>query len=247
MESNPTDQTQESFILLPPNSNFIYQTQKGRPVAVYHIDRTLDSLTHTDSAIHFDRVGKDNDSTALFDKEVNRRTRLFNLVHPVNAAYRKDEIPGSYYMTASSSNVRPSPGNWALETPPRSTLGLGGGKFEFYWSAGSTESSSPLFNWDDTTARPLFTATSKPVLSLGRGGGCVLWHSFGKEIAREEKEALTLEEGSAATTGNNNVPCYKMTITLQNREWVDTLVALWVLRLWHDIAEDSGFKRRGQY
>lgn len=146
----------------------------------------------------------------------NGGRELFYLVHPKNSQYRKDLPP--YYLTAISNGAI---GNIVLQTSK--TL-LQNREFKALVSVGKTASEAPLF--ETKAQRVLFIAKSKWV-----NGGCKWTNADGEEVAVEDHKSQ----------------CPRLTVTAPlPRSERDALVALWVLRLWHDAAESRQVKKQGK-
>ncbi|KAJ2906000.1 hypothetical protein MKZ38_003483 [Zalerion maritima] len=197
----------------------------GRPAAVSYFD-TRKSFTAV----------KDGPLAAPVDdqgqKQRKKRRRLFNLVHPLNAKHRTDKP--AYFATANSLDL---PGNVRLEVSRKSVV-LRRTEFRALLSPNRTASSTELF--DEEKARELFCRTKSKI-----AGGAFTWTrgSDGKEVAREENgNGNGNGHGKGCGKGRNSKSLAVSAPVA--RETRDTLVALWVLRLWHGIAEDGNFTRK---
>lgn len=138
---------------------------------------------------------------------------LFYLAHPAHAQYRTD-IP-AYYITSVSSKTL---GNIRFEmTKSR----LQKTEFSALLSAKKTASDRPLF--DEGIEELLFSA--KPKWSGSRYRWLV---AGGTEVAFED--------------GKGERQKLVVTVPMQ-RDKRDVLVALWILRLWHDTAESRQARR----
>jgi hypothetical protein len=196
---------------------------------VYHLSRNMDTLTHKDTSIYFECIeyneapGRKNEEVESIESaaaDQKKRQRLYCLVHPLNAKYRTD-IP-AYYMTSHSADL---PGNVRLESSKKHPL-LRKKEFKALLSVSKTATSPELF--DDEKAQHLLFEVKPRML----GGGFMWTDSDGKEVAREDGKSGG--ERSLAVAAP------------MSREKRDALVALWVLRLWHDIAKERHFTREGE-
>ncbi|KAF5857017.1 hypothetical protein ETB97_006408 [Aspergillus alliaceus] len=138
---------------------------------------------------------------------------LFFLAHPAHAQYRTD-IP-AYYITSVSSKTL---GNIRFEMTKSRLQKI---EFRALLSAKKTACDKPLF--DEGIEEPLFSA--KPKWSGSRYRWLV---AGGNEVAFED--------------GKGERQKLVVTVPLQ-RDKRDALVALWILRLWHDTAESRLARR----
>lgn len=145
---------------------------------------------------------------------------VFYLVHPMNAQYR-DDIPARYYITSAEPEMV---GNIRLET---SKALFQRTAFKAMLSAKRTASDTPLFD-EGTQQRLLFEIRPR----WKAGGNRYRWcDSNGGEVALEDREG---ERYTLAVTAP------------MPKELRDALVATWVLKLWHDMAESKQAKREGE-
>ncbi|KAK4460488.1 hypothetical protein QBC42DRAFT_272288 [Cladorrhinum samala] len=244
-------------VLVLSGDSIHYASPDSKTGPIYRLSKSIDSLTHKDSSIRFFSCrqvkgeGEDEEEEgeakvearpADGDDDPRLRRRIFNLVHPVNAQYRRDDIAAEYYMTSASVSSSCS----------SSSLGAGNIKFQIsksffgkvveikaILSAGRNETSSPLFDDDNDDAGPLekdvlFVAKQK--LTIGGKGGFVWIDAKGKEVAREEGNRRLVLTGGRSSLKSD-----------AEEEWmVHALVAVWVLRLWWEVAESSKFKREAE-
>jgi hypothetical protein len=141
---------------------------------------------------------------------------LYYLVHPRNAHYR-DDLPG-YYITA------PAPGTLGNVQFDISKTVLQ--KAEFKALLNDDKSAADVLLFNRNTQRLLFDIKPK-----WKGGHYQWMNADGQKIAYE--------------SGKGDE--YKLVIQVALQQQMrDVLVALWILRLWHDIAESRGAKRQGE-
>lgn len=219
MSSNP-----KSYDLTSPYSLVLsgqsILAEAPSQIPLYQINHNITSIPRTESTVIFERA--EHDST---EKEIEsnsdkpRNQRLFYLAHPVNAEYRTD-IPARYYLTSASPEMM---GNVRFET---SKSRFQRTEFRVILSPKRTASNAPLF--DKETEQVLFGIRSK--WNAGRGG--YRWtDADGRQVAYEDRKDDS----------------YKLVvIEAISEEMRDALVALWILRLWHNIAESKHAKREGQ-
>lgn len=208
---------------------------------LYKLSRQVTSLpkpgANKSSSVIFERVEY---TTTSADKKVDnakedihthakagsqsqsQHKHLFYLVHPADAQYRP-EIPG-YYITCLSADPQKAQGNMQFET---SKTVLHGTEFRALLSPGRTWADKPLFDTHSQT--PLFIARREGLM-----GSQYTW-----------REPLGTELGHDFC---KNGESHGLVITSpMDQEGRDALVALWVLRVWHDVAESPKAKRDGQY
>jgi hypothetical protein len=144
----------------------------------------------------------------------SQKQQLFYLAHPTNAQYRTD-IPAKYYVT---SVVPEMVGNIRLEV---SKARFQKASFKAILSPKKTAADELLF--DEGAQHLLFD-----IQPNWKGSDCYKWTNFtAKQVAIEEKEDDR----------------YKLSVTSMSQELRDALVATWLLRLWHDMAESRQAKR----
>ncbi|KAK0652773.1 hypothetical protein B0T16DRAFT_406784 [Cercophora newfieldiana] len=206
------------------------ETSPSTPL--YHLSKSLASLTHKDSSLYFSRIIVNDTKTSTPDSENQQpqQTPLYSLVHPKNAHYRTD-IPAPYFMTNNSpvpalGNIKFVP-SFTPSLTKKFILPFHKPTFTAFLSPSSTSSSSPLFPESDASLEVLFTA--KP----SRGGRVWEWlDASGKEVvAREE-----------AGDKKQQLPPRLVVEGEASLEMRDALVALWVLRLWWSVAEEKDFQ-----
>ncbi|KAM0250822.1 hypothetical protein ACHAP5_002039 [Fusarium lateritium] len=144
-----------------------------------------------------------------------RRTHdLYYLVHPRNAHYR-DDLPG-YYVTAAAPGTL---GNVQFDVS-KTVLQ----KAEFKALLNTDKSAADILLFNHETQQMLFEIKPK-----WKGGHYQWMDANGQKIAYESGK------------GDD----HKLVIQVQlQRQTRDVLVALWILRIWHDIAESRGAKRQ---
>ena len=226
---------------------------------LYRISKELTDITHTDTSIHFERavyIKEEEDESikkeeSIEDEEsvVDEPTlagwdRLYNLVHPLNADHR-DDIPAKWYMTRASSSLPTTTGKGTgkgkgkgkAKKADNDTVGnilfqtaksfvMRRTEWTSLCSSGTSDLSSPLFAEDKSTYGYCFK-------TIRSGPGFYWQNESGKPVAREPVVRNLEDEKPTLTVAEPMSP---------NRR--DALVALWVLRLWFDIAEDPRFKRQ---
>ncbi|KAM0337490.1 hypothetical protein ACHAPQ_003061 [Fusarium lateritium] len=144
-----------------------------------------------------------------------RRTHdLYYLVHPRNANYR-DDLPG-YYITATAPGTL---GNVQFDI---SKTVLQKAEFKALLNADKSAADVLLFNHE--TQQMLFDIKPK-----WKGGHYQWMDADGQKIAYESGK------------GDDQKLVIQVQLQQQTR---DVLVALWILRIWHDIAESRGAKRQ---
>lgn len=186
---------------------------------LYELSRPIHPLPKQQISIQFRRAGPAaSEKTQEYPPQPPEGQRqLFYLVHPQHADYR-DDIQASYYLTSVASDMM---GNIYLTTPTamfqrKSLIAI--------VCKGRNTHDKPLF--DDDNEEVLFT--SKP----GVIGDQWRWMDRGgQEIAREE---LSDNENKLVVT--TSMDCVTR----------DALVALWVLKMWRDVAESPQAKRRSK-
>lgn len=211
---------------------------------LYKLSRQVTSLpkpgANNSSSVTFERV--EYNTTRSADKKVDnpkedtpahtepesqsqsqsQHKHLFYLVHPADAQYRP-EVPG-YYITRLDADAHKTQGNMQFET--RGTV-LHGTEFRALVSPGRTWAHKPLFSLRGKI--PLFIARREGLkasqYTWREPGGKELGHDFCKN---GESHGLVITSP-------------------MDQEGRDALVALWVLRVWHDVAESPKAKRDGQY
>ncbi|KAK1833314.1 hypothetical protein QBC39DRAFT_49286 [Podospora conica] len=201
-------------------------TEADPTTPLYHLSLSLASLTHRVSSIQFSRVvvqvgGGDTHN----DPPKTTTTKLYNLVHPANAAHRTD-IPAAWFTTTSDNNSE-GLGNVQLLPPRRKHLPFAKPTFSALLHASATSSTSPLFPPDGGGLEPLFTARQ-----TWAGRAWVWLDAGGKEVLAREEAPDGKQPRLVVTTTPEGMA----------RGVEDALVALWVLRLWWGVAEEKGFR-----
>ncbi|KAK5939838.1 hypothetical protein PMZ80_008220 [Knufia obscura] len=193
--------------------------QMNQNVTIFSIPRNGSS-----SSVIFERVEHDTSDDKLEVESTNTSTpspeqrnhHLCYLVHPTTARYRPDLDNPAYYITSMSSEML---GNIHFE-PTKSSFPGSKTSFKALLSAQKSATDKPLF---DQAPQSLFTVKPK-----WKGGRYMWTDTNGTQVA--------FEDGSAKAR--------KLVITLpMQRHMRDSLVALWVLRIWHDVAESRQAKR----
>lgn len=189
--------------------------------SLYQINRDITSISQTGSTVTFERVENDAAETDIEDISPSkpRKRHLFYLAHPANARYRTD-IPAQYYITSASPEMV---GNIRFETSkPRFQRT----EFKAMLSAKKTALAAPLF--DEEAQQLLFSI--RPRWKAGSGG--YRWtDSDGRQVAFE---------------GRRDDTCKLSITSVMPMEMRDALVALWLLKVWHDSAESKQAKREGE-
>lgn len=187
---------------------------KGSSTPLYQLSQSVTCIPQKHSSVRFERV---EETPTFKGRPFPPQTQhLFYVAHPENARYRKD-IP-DYYITSVSAEI--SMGNMRLET---SKSPLQKTEFAGMLSPKKTAYHKPLF--DESIEQTLFTA--KPKWSGGRYK--YRWtDAGGKQVAIEDGPE---EQFRLVVTGR------------LERQRRDALVALWVLRVWHETAESRQAKR----
>ncbi|KAF4978621.1 hypothetical protein FZEAL_5024 [Fusarium zealandicum] len=181
---------------------------------LYQLSREITPNSQKGASIHFDRVGYGEPEEPERISSVKQQTKhLFYLVHPANAQYRTD-VP-AYYITSASSETL---GNIHFDI---SKSVIQKTEFKAILSVGRTSGHDVLF--DKEAPETLFDVKPK-----WKGGQYQWIDSQGQKVAHEEGK------------GDER----KLVISSPlKREVGDALVALWALRLWHDMAESRSAKR----
>ncbi|KAK5652346.1 hypothetical protein OQA88_10538 [Cercophora sp. LCS_1] len=215
---------------------------------LYHISKSLDTLTHKISSIQFSRVideSKLQDDASFISsttpdlKDEPQHLKIYNLVHPANAYHRTD-IHAAFYMTNNCPSSDSVLGNMKLvpSSSPSSKkkyIPFHKPTFTALLNPASTSASSPLFPPSTPESQPatepqvLFTA--KP----SRGGRVWEW------VDSKGKQVIAREEGGDGKQHQHP----RLVIMAGNdmmQETQDALVALWVLRLWWAVAEEKEFQ-----
>lgn len=219
----PSKDILEPVVLFLSGQSVVAEAAPSAPL--YQLNSDIRSISNKDSSVAFERVEHDVGELGIKAEGVSagtpRKRHLFYLAHPVNAQYRTD-IPAGYYITSA---VPEMVGNIRLET---SETRFQRTSFRAMLSAKKTASDKPLFN-EGTEQVLLFDI--HPNWKVGRN--CYTWSdSNGRLVAVEEKEDDT----------------YKLSITRTiPQDWRDSLVATWLLRLWHDTAESKQAKRECEW
>ena len=191
---------------------------------LYHLSRSVTALKQEPSSIQLDRVDQvPPEKATSSDKLESRNTHLFYLVHPINARYRTDKP--AYYGT---SNPATTASNFVLQ-PARSMNPLHTPEFTVSVSPGRTAESDVSFD-NAKDQQPLFTVKKK------WSGGHYVWRSSsGSEIAIEE----SVKDGQGTR---------KLVVSESlDYQVLQTLVAAWCLRCWHDVAESKEARRDGTF
>lgn len=213
----PSKDALDPAVLVLAGQSIISETAASTPL--YQIDRGVTSTPPADSTVRFERVEHglpDNDQSKSPDSSQKQKQHLFYLVHPVGAQYRTD-LPAHYYITSALPGMI---GNIRFET---SKARLQKTEFRAFLSPKRSARDQPLFDNDKTRQQLLFNATPK-----WKGCESYTWaDAGGRKVAYEDG-------------GGQHKLVITMPISMELR---DALVALWILRLWHDTAETSQAKR----
>ncbi|CAG8411044.1 unnamed protein product [Penicillium salamii] len=210
--------TLEPTVLFLSGHSVLDEAATSTPL--YQVNCDITSISNKDSSLVFERVDHKVPELELEDVDVtagtSRKRPIFYLAHPMNAQYRTD-IPARYYITAALPEMV---GNIRLDTSGTRFHKV---SFKAMLSSGKTASHQPLF--DEVTQQLLFDI--QPQWKLGRS--CYKWSDcVGKQLAVEEHMG----------------DIYKLSITTHLEQSLrDALVAVWLLRLWHDTAESKQAKK----
>ena len=184
-------------------------------IELYRLSREVTTAARKHTSIIFERI--EHIERAEPDSTSSPRLQaqeLFYLVHPINAQWREDSP--DYYITSASPDMV---GN--IQFDISKTL-LQKAEFKAMLNAKRSAADTPLF--DLKSQQLLFDVKPKWT------GGQYQWiDSEGRKVAYEmrgkgEERKLTLQ------------------VPLQ-QHMKDALVALWALRIWHDVAESKTAKR----
>lgn len=209
---------------------------------LYKLSRPVTSLPkpgpNSSSSVTFERVEYNNttpeakstgihkdDSQSKSEPEQEPENKhLFYLVHPRDAQYRRDTP--AYYITCLSASASPDKMQGNLQFETRGTV-LHGTEFQALLSRGRTWEHKPLF--DIRGKVPLFVARREGLM-----GGQYTWReNLGREVGHE-----------GARNGDSRVLVITSAMEQEKR---DALVALWVLRIWYEVAESPKAKREGWF
>lgn len=198
----------------------VYQkNDDGSLTPLYELSRPIHPLPKQQTSVKFGRAGPTaSDKTQKDDPQrPDSQRQLFYLVHPQNADYR-DDIEAAYYLTSVASDML---GNMYLTTHKAM---LQRRSLTAMVCKGRNAHDKPLLHKDNEEV--LFT--SKP----GLVGNQWRWmDSRGQDVAREESNG---DERKLAITA------------LLDRRTRDALAALWLLKVWQDVAETRQAKRQGK-
>lgn len=196
------------------------RTETTTSAPLYQINQSVTSTSQKVSTVRFERVEHDvlpvkSGGTTLTEP---RNQHLFYLVHPVGAQYRTD-LPAHYYVTSVSPEMV---GNICFEI---SSARFQEAEFKALLSLKKNAQDKPLFENDERAQQLLFSA--KPKWRISRH---YIWtDSDGRQVAVEDGD------------GDQ----HKLIVTTSMwKELRDALVAMWILRLWHDRAESRQAKRK---
>lgn len=193
-------------------------TTKDAPsTSLYRLTRELTFAAPKHTTITFQRL--ENSECGDSDSTSSSRLQtqdLFYLVHPTNAHWRED-FP-EYYMTSVSPNTI---GNVQFDISKRL---LQKADFKAVLNSDKSAADTPLF--DRESQQMLFDIKPK-----WKGEQYQWIDADGRKIAYEP--------------GKSNEQTLVLMAPLQEHV-KDALVALWVLRLWHDVAESKTARREGK-
>ncbi|KAF5022459.1 hypothetical protein F66182_5495 [Fusarium sp. NRRL 66182] len=226
----PTAMDSDSTVqILPPSlgdalrpttllfSGQLITSEDAPSTPLYQISRELTCKVQKGTSIIFERVELGESGESDITLGKQRRAQdLFYLVHPANAQYRSDLPP--YYITAASPGTL---GNIQLGFSEKLLQKTG---FEAMLNADKSAAHVLLF--DSETQQTLFEIKPK-----WKGGNYQWMSSDGQKIAYESGK------------GDEHKLVIQIPLQQQIR---DAMVALWILRLWHDIAESRSAKRQGK-
>ncbi|KAK7409255.1 hypothetical protein QQX98_008565 [Neonectria punicea] len=212
--SRPFDGVLEPVTLVLTGQSIAAERNPSMPL--YQLSRDVTALSSKPSSAKFERVEYEDEDLvkAGSTASLDQQCRhLFYLTHPLGAQYRTD-VP-AYYMTSASPLM---PGNVFFQV---SKALLQKPEFKAILSPGKTSADSDLF--DPGTQKALFHIKPK-----WKGGQYQWIDSDGRKVAYESSKSNE----------------HKLVILEpMNRVTRDLLVALWALRLWHDVAESRTAKR----
>ncbi|KAF4967440.1 hypothetical protein FSARC_5013 [Fusarium sarcochroum] len=191
-------------------SGQIVTSEDDPSTPLYQLSREIACTIQRNLSIIFEQVKfiEPSESESSSSRKRKRRSQdLFYLVHPAHAKYRND-LP-AYYITAASPRTL---GNIQFDI---SKTVLQKPEFKAMLNADKSAADVLLFNHE--TQQTLFEIKPK-----WKGGHYQWIDADGQKIAYE--------------SGKGDE--YKLVIQVPLQQQVkDAMVALWVLRLWHDLAE----------
>ena len=164
----------------------------------------------------FERVEYDGPGEAESMASIKQQNRHLFYLVHPANAQYRTDLP-AYYITSASPDMI---GNIKLQASKSLLQKV---EFKAFLSAGKTSSSDQLFN--DDSQETLFEVKPK-----WKGGQYQWIDSAGKKIAHEEGKVEHKLVISAPIT----------------QQTQDALVALWVLKIWHDTLETRAAKREGK-
>jgi hypothetical protein len=186
-------------------------------IPLYSLSHSIFAIPQATSSIQFERVEGAFSQARSSVSVKEGGEQLFYMVHPENAQYRMD-TPG-YYLTSVSAEMM---GNIILD---KTESKLQKSEFKALLSPGTNCKNNPLFS--EHASQVLFTAKAS-----WKSGRYKWTDSLGQEVASEDTKELK----------------YGLDIKLSlERHMRDALVALWILRLWHDVAESREAKTAGGF
>lgn len=185
---------------------------------LYEMNRTVTRIPQEGSSVIFERVVPVVPEKPGY-KTPQCRNHLYFLVHPAHAQYRSD-LPSQYYITSASPD---SLGNIRLET---SKSVFQKTEFTALLSVKRRMHHVPLFD-DVESERVLFSMKPK----WTGGGRYKFMDADGREVACEDGDG---DERKLVVTAS------------MERAMRDALVAVWILKVWHDTMESKEAKREGK-
>ncbi|KAF7556146.1 hypothetical protein G7Z17_g1643 [Cylindrodendrum hubeiense] len=212
-DDGPSSNALEPTVLVLAGQSIHAETATSAPL--YQMSRSVISPTpkQDGTSVTFERIEHSVPEKVEGTASAKPRTQLLFYLAHPVNAEYRKDTP-AYFITAASPQMV---GNIVFET---SKSVIQKTEFKALLSANRTASDKPLF---DEKAEPLFNIKPK-------------WKGGGHKWTGPDGTQVALEEGKGAE--------HKLAITApMEREMRDALVAMWVLRLWHDTAETRQAKR----
>ncbi|KAM6509906.1 hypothetical protein FALCPG4_017542 [Fusarium falciforme] len=182
-------------------------------IPLYQLNKEVTSTSHKGSTIMFERVEYDGPGEAESMTSIKQRNQHLFYLVHPINAQYRTDLP-AYYITSASPDMV---GNVQLQASKSLLQKV---EFKAILSAGKTSSSDRLFDQD--SQKTLFEVKSK-----WKGGQYQWVDSGGRKIAHEEGKGQ-----------------HKLVISVPiPQQTKDALVALWVLKIWHDTLETRAAKR----
>ncbi|KAK7427596.1 hypothetical protein QQZ08_005871 [Neonectria magnoliae] len=183
---------------------------------LYQMSRSVTTLSLESRSVVLEKIENGLPGNAQGDARTTQRKQPIFYLAHPLHAQYRTGTP-SYYITSTSPEMV---GNVRLEISKPLLQKPG---FQALLTPKKTASDSPLFN--EEAQKPLFNAKPK-----WKGGKYKWTDANGKQVAIEEEKDDR----------------HRLVITTSMQTEMKDVVALWVLRLWHDTAESSKSKREGK-